>query len=449
MNMDGQDSLSRREFLGRSARLGAAATLAAGLHRPARSQPTSPNERIRLGFIGVGTRALSLLENFLAEPDVEVTAISDVWEEHARHAAEKCPNTPALVQDYRNLLSRKDVDAVVIGTPPHWHCLQAIHACESGKDFYLEKPMTMALGESLVVRNAVRHHNRITQIGTQIHAGDNYRRVVEIVRSGVLGKVGVIRTYHVKNQGPEGIGRTPDCAPPEGLDWNLWCGPAKSRAFNPSIVKSAYDHCSFMDYSGGWTPGMAPHLLDLPFWALALDHPIRVSSSGGRYVIEDLGDAYDTHEVLFQYPNFTLTWSNSTANASGYSVPGPQGKRRDLAVVFQGANATLVSDYKTHDILPERDLSVDTAGIPESEPRSPGHYREWLDCLRSRKQPSCHVGYHYKIDVAIQLSMISLALGRSVAFDPVTETIPNDPEAQRLVRPVYRKPWRFPEGYLS
>ncbi|MCG3195895.1 MAG: Inositol 2-dehydrogenase/D-chiro-inositol 3-dehydrogenase [bacterium] len=450
--MHANDHLSRREFLELSARLGAAGVAATGLPRAAWSEETpstSPNERIRLGFIGVGARGLQVLEEFLKQPDVEVTAICDVWGDHIRQAVEKCPNKPSEIKDYRDLLSRKDVDAVVICTPPHWHCLQAIHACESGKDFYIEKPMTMSVGESLAVRNAVRHHNRITQIGTQIHAGDNYRRVVEIVRSGILGKIGVIRTVHVGNQGPDGLGEMADCDPPRDLDWNQWCGPAKLRAFNPLIAKGAYEHGSFMDYSGGWTPGMAPHILDLPYWALNLDHPIRVSSSGGRYIIQDPGDAYDTHEVLFQYPNFTLTWSSSIVNACGYSLPGPEGTRRTLAIVFQGVNATLVTDYSSHDIVPELGLAIDSAGVPESVPNSPGHYREWLDCLRSRKQPSCHVGYHYKIDVAIQLSLVSLKLGRSVAFDPVTETIPNDPEAQKLVRPIYRKPWRFPDGYLS
>ena len=175
--------------------------------------------------------------------------------------------------DYRELLQRKDLDGVIIGTPPHWHCLMAVDACRAGKDIYLQKPMTLHLAESLAVRNAVRKHQRICQVGTQIHAGANYRRVVELVRSGNLGKISVARTFNVMNQGPQGIGNPPNSAPPAGLDWDRWVGPCPMRPYNPLIVNDAYTNCSFMSFSGGWTPGMAPHIIDLPVWALDLGYP--------------------------------------------------------------------------------------------------------------------------------------------------------------------------------
>ncbi|MCA9428057.1 MAG: hypothetical protein KC994_23465, partial [Candidatus Omnitrophica bacterium] len=210
---------------------------------------------------------------------------------------------------------------------------------------YMEKPMTMGVGESLAVKRAVDKHKRITQIGTQIHAESNYRKVVDIVRSGVLGKISVVRTTNVGNQGPDGIGHTPNSDPPEGLDWDMWCGPDPMRSFNPLIVKRAYENSSFMEYSNGWTPGMAPHIIDLPYWALELGHPTCVSSSGGRYIVDDVGNAYDTHEALFQYPDMTLTWGTSIVNAFGLSSPPPTCKKRNLAISFQGVNGTLVTDY--------------------------------------------------------------------------------------------------------
>ena len=178
---------------------------------------------------------------------------------------------------------RKDLDGVIIGTPPHWHCLMAVDACRAGKDLYLQKPMTLHLAESLAVRNAVRKYQRICQVGTQIHASENYRRVVEWIRSGKLGKISVVRTFNVMNQGPQGLGNVPDGPPPAGLDWDRWVGPCPMRPFNSLIVQDAYTNCSFMDYSGGWTPGMAPHIIDLPVWALELGLPTVTCSSGGRY----------------------------------------------------------------------------------------------------------------------------------------------------------------------
>jgi predicted dehydrogenase len=348
------------------------------------------------------------------------------------------------------LLQQKELDAVIVATPPHWHALQAIATCEAGKDLYLQKPMTLHLAESLAVRNAVRKHQRICQIGTQIHATENYRRVVEYVRSGNLGPIGVVRTFNVMNQHPEGVGRITAKESPEslGIDWNLWCGPAPVRAFNRTLARDAYYHSSWMDYSGGWTPGMAPHIIDLPVWALDLGFPTVTSASGGRFVLKDDGDAYDHHEVLWQYPNRTMTWMSSLTNSYGFDLEGQPQPQRRLGIYFHGANGTIYADYEMFKIVPEGDKMKNCTEPPKSIASSPGHEREWLDCIKSRKLPSCNPDYHVRIDVPIQLSLLSLKLGRSIRFDPVKEQIIGDPEAARAALPKYRAPWRFPEEYL-
>ena len=450
-SMDHTEQLSRRDFLTKSAGIGAmslAAPYFVSAETLGKEGKPAANDRIQLGFIGVGARGTSVLKEFLKESDMVVTAVSDVWKQKRDAAIELCGGTPKGYHDYRELLQDKNVDAVVIETPPHWHALQAIDACEAGKNFYIEKPFTMSIAETLAVRNAVRKHKRLTQVGTQIHAGANYHKVVDIIRSGILGKIGVVRTQNTMNQGIKGLGNPPDCDPPEDLDWNEWCGPARKRSFNPLIVAGAYEHQSFMDYSGGWTPGMAPHIIDLPFWALELGCPLSASASGGRYMIQDAGDCYDTHEVMWQYPNFTLTWRTSLVNSFGLAFPGDDEKRHTLAISFHGSNGTLLSDYGKHAFLPDGDNKLDASDVPKTVPDSPGHYREFLDCLRSGEQPSCNIDYHYKIDIAIRLSLISLELGRTVRFDPETETIPDDPEAAKLAKPTYRDPWKFPEEYL-
>ena len=177
----------------------------------------------------------------------------------------------------------------------------------------------------------MRKHGRISQIGTQHHAREEHHRVIEYVRSGNLGPIGVARSFNVMNQGTAGIGAGGFQNPHEGIDWDLWCGPASLGRFNRKLVADAYHHCSWLDYSGGWTPGNGPHMIDLPITALDLGYPLVTSASGGRFVVRDDGDAYDHHEVLWQYPNLTLTWMMSLTNSYGFDLQGdPQPARRAI-----------------------------------------------------------------------------------------------------------------------
>jgi predicted dehydrogenase len=439
--------LSRREFIQTTAATAAAVPLIIPATALGRGGRPAPSDRINLGIIGVNGMGQSNLENCTEHPDVVVTAICDVYRKRLEEVLAKHKDTAKGHNDYRELLARKDVDAVIIASPPHWHALMAIHAVEAGKDIYLQKPMTLYPDETLAVRNAVNRHKRISQIGTQIHAGSNYRRVVEYIRSGKLGPVSVVRTFNVMNQGPEGIGRAPKEDPPEGLDWNLWLGPGPSRPFNALLFRDSYHHPSFWDYSGGWTPGMAPHILDLPIWALDLGVPRVTSCSGGRFVIRDDGDSPDTQEVVWRYPNMTMTWMMSMCNSFAFDFGRGEPARR-LGIYFHAVNGTLFADYSKYEIVPEGKYLADKTPPPETMAPSPGHEREWLDCIKSRQQPSCSVNYHYKVDLAITLANLSYRLGRSVQFDPATEKIVGDRQAAKLARPAYRKPWKFPSQYM-
>ena len=443
-------SATRRQFLQTTAV--ASAALAVPLFIPAsglgRENQPPPSGRINLGIIGCGGQGQSNLRACASQPEVVVTAACDVWPDRLEHVVSQFKATCKGYRDFRELLQQPGLDAVIIATPPHWHALQAIAACEAGKDIYLQKPMTLHLGESLAVRNAVKKHRVICQVGTQIHASANYRRVVEYLRSGNLGPVGTVRTFNVMNQTPRGVGRSTDRTVPEGLDWNLWVGPAPLSPFNPLIVKDAYNHCSWMAYSGGWTPGMAPHITDLPIWALDLGFPTEITSSGGRFILQDDGDAYDQHEVLWRYPNLTLTWMSSLTNSFGFDFEGDPAPRRRLGTYFHGTNGTLLADYDQLKLVAEGDRMKDLQPPPPSIPPSPGHEREWLDCIKSRQQPSCNPAYHVRVDVPIVLSLLSLRLGRTIRFDPKTEKIIGDSEAAKLAVPKYRSPWKFPSKYL-
>jgi predicted dehydrogenase len=404
------------------------------------------NDKIGLGLIGCGGMGRANLNACARRPAVAVTGACDIWKSRRDAVVTQYQGTARPYHDYREMLQAGDVDAVIIATPPHWHCRQAVDACEAGKDIYLQKPMTLHVGESLAVRNAVRKHKRICQIGTQIHAGENYRRVVEFVRSGKLGPISVARTLNVMNQGPTGIGNTPDSDPPPEIDWTLWVGPGPMRPYNRLLVQNAYNHCSFMAFSGGWTPGMAPHIVDLPVWALDLGYPETTYCSGGRYVIKDAGDAPDVQEVLWQYPDFTMTWTMSLVNSFAFDF-GRGTPARRLGIYFHGTNGTLYADYGTHQVVPEGDWLKDAQPPEKSIPPSPGHEYEWLDCIRTRKQPSCNADYHCKIDVPICLANLSMRLGRAIHFEPAGERIIDD-EAARLAIPEYRDPWKFPVEYV-
>jgi predicted dehydrogenase len=450
--MNKTNALTRRAFIEKAATLSAIGFAAPHLASAADPTPATsprPNSRIHLGIIGCGSMGKSNLNACARHPDVVVTAACDVWESRLEVVTEQFKGTCKGYRDFREMLQQKDLDAVIIATPPHWHALQAIAACEAGKDLYLQKPMTLHLGESLAVRNAVKKHNRISQIGTQIHASDNYRRVVEFIQSGYLGPIGAVRTFNVMNQHPKGVGVAGRKTPPEDLDWNLWVGPAPMTPFNSLLAEDAYNHSSWMAYSGGWTPGMAPHIIDLPVWALDLGFPLNTSSAGGRFVLQDEGDAYDHHEVLWQYPRCTMTWMSSLTNSYGFDLHGEPEPKRRLGVYFHGANGTLYANYDQFKIVPEGDKMKNLTAPPRTIPPSPGHEREWLDCVKSRQQPSCSVFYHVRVDVPIVLSLLSLKLGRSVRFDPATEKIVDDLQAIRQAVPEYRAPWKFPGQYLN
>ncbi len=459
--MSKHNVFSRRDFMAAAAKASAvgvgvpmvvSGSALAGPGRP------GANDRIQIGLIGAGAMGTANLSRCAEYPDVVVTGICDIWKKKREVLLARFKKSAKPYHDYRDMLQQKDVDAVIIATPHHWHCRQAVDTCEAAKDIYLQKPMTLHLAESRVVKNVVLRYNRVCQIGTQIHAGSTYRRVVELVRSGNLGKISVVRAFLVANHAPEGEGNPPDGDPPAGLDWEQWVGPAPMRPFNENIVKSGYAHTLFLDYGGGRTCGMASHILDLPYWALDLDFPIRVTSTSGKYCIKDNTDAPDTHEVTWQFPDLVMTWSMSQVSSFGFNLQdvrrytkhgaAMEGVQRRLGYYFHAVDGTLFGNYDAYTIIPQTKKLADAEPPEKSIPPSPGHEREWLDCIRTRQEPSCGVTYHHKVNTGNMLANLAMKVGRSIRFDPATEKIVGDDEAARLAKPDYRHPWKFPEEYL-
>jgi predicted dehydrogenase len=401
------------------------------------------NDKIVMGFIGVAGRGSGHIDWFGKHKDVEPGAVCDVYQKHLDAAVAKTGGKAKPYKDFRRLLEQKDIDAVVVATPPHWHPLITVLACEAGKDVYVEKPMSLAPAEARAMVKAARANNRVTQVGTQIHADENFHRCVEIVRSGVLGKISAVRVGIALNEAPNGIGFTPDSDPPEGLDWDLWLGPLPKMAFNRAKFEHG-QHRYFAELAGSWINELGPHIGDLAFWALDPGPPKTVQAMGGKFAIKDMSTIPDTMEVLCEYDGLVLTISNTCANCfGGYFQKKPE-ITRNLSVTFQGVNGTLMADYGRYELVSEGDRLKDVKLPEPSLPRSPGHEREFLDCVKSRKQPSCSVAYHYPLHIALNLGHIAMKVGRKVRWDEQKGEIVGDKEANRLVTPQYRAPWDLP-----
>jgi predicted dehydrogenase len=418
------------------------------------------NDRIRLGFIAVGNRGDQVLDGFLAHPDAEVVAICDIHQPYAEFAARKAGGQPQLFKDYRRLLDLKDVDAVVINTPDHWHALQMIHACEAGKDVYVEKPVSLVVSEGRAMVNAAQRFKRVVQVGLQRRSAPFVREAAEIVRSGALGKVTVVRSFHVQNEWPKGIDNPPDEAPPADFDWETWLGPAPKRAYNRN--RTFYRFRWFRDYSGGQLTNFGVHYMDVIQWALGHDAPLAVTAMGGKFAVEDNRDVPDTLEVLWQYPGGTLvTFSQYNATAAPAGLKGGEIEFRGTkgTLYLRGNGYEIVPDDVTPNAFPARtplDRKVERgwrAGAkPLIEPRSAtgqvetaAHARNFLDCVRSRAACHCDMETGHRSTSATLLGNVAHDAKAYLEWDAKAERFTNNERANKRLAYPYRAPYKLPE----
>jgi predicted dehydrogenase len=325
---------TRRTFL--------AMTAAGMAARVLRGAPAG--DRIQIGFIGLGGQGTSRLNEFMRHPDVDAVAVCDVDQTHVDRAAglvEKAQGKkPQVFRDYRKLLERKDLDAVMVATPDHWHALPTIAACQAGKDVFVEKPLSYSIGEGRAMARAAERYKRVTQMGNHIHNDrPTYRRVVEVIHSGALGKINRVDCSLVVGSSP--VKAAPDSTPPPELDYDMWLGPAPKRPYNP--MRSHFTYRYFWDYSGGMLIDFWCHYTDVVYWALDLKAPKSVTAAGGRWGVQDSAETPDTMEVLCEYPDLLLTWTLHPGGRPGFDAMGS-------SVIFQGSNATLVVNYNKYEV---------------------------------------------------------------------------------------------------
>jgi predicted dehydrogenase len=441
--------ISRRSFLGAAVASGAA-TFAA----PAIVRAQNLNDRLNIAIIGSGGRGRANLDGVASE---NIVALCDVNQTNLDSAAALHPKARKIT-DFRRIYDHAhEFDAVVVSTCEHTHAFATLPALQLGKHVYCEKPLTHSIYEARVIREAAAKAKVATQMGTQIHAGDNYRRVVELIQSGAIGKVGEVHVWvgraWGRHESESGCKQANDivCASerpdatneiPSGLDWDLWLGPAPERPFN-DVYFPGPKWYRWWDLGNGTMSDLGSHWIDLPFWALNLDHPLTVEARG-PVAHPEIAPA--SMEVTYTYGArgdrgpLSLTWyqgENRPRQLKEKSIPA-----WDSGVLFVGDKGMLLADYGKHQLLPEAEFKEFQA--PEqSIPASLGHYNEWLHACKTGAPTTCNFEYAGWLTEANHLGNVAYRTGEKLLWDAAAMQVTNTPEAERFIRRAYRKGWEL------
>lgn len=422
-----------------------AAVPAAGAGRA--DQRVGANDKIAIAIIGCGGQGKADLGAFLRVPEIDCRAVAEVDEERLGEAikfvADARGRNPDGYRDFRRILERKDIQAVVVAAPDHWHALPAILACQAGKDVYVEKPLATSISEGRAMVRAARRYNRIVQVGTQQRSSDHFRDAVAFVRSGELGKLRFVRAWACLDW-KGSIGAPADQNPPATVDYDFWLGPAPKRPFNP--MRFHHNFRWFWDYSGGLQVDWGAHMIDVVVWGLG-ESPVGASAVGGKFGYpDDIRETPDTQKSLIEFKTYSILWEHMI----GCGV-GPW--QREHGVEFHGQNGILVVDRGGWEVYSETDAMGPNGRVfrMTAKPRQTSsqdfhfaHVRNFVDCLKTRAKPAGDVEQGHLSIIPSHLANIAFRLGRRVRWDPEKEEILGDAEGQRLVGRAYRSPWALP-----
>jgi predicted dehydrogenase len=436
-------NLSRRHFL-----LGAAAAgLSTGLLRAAdKKQPAS--ERFRLACVGVAGQAGSDIKQLVAG-GAEIVALCDVHESRKEvgEQRERFPKAPFFT-DFRKMIDAGGFDGVLVGTPDHTHAIATLTALRAGYDVYCEKPLTHTVEEARLVAQTAARTKRVTQMGTQIHGSDNYRRVVELIQSGAIGDVKEVHVMCSKSWGGEG--KRGEAQPvPKGLNFDLWLGPAAERPYSSAYVP--FNWRRWWDFGGGTLNDMACHYIDLPFWALKLRHPTRVEAVGPKATVETAPKHLVVHydfPARDKLPALRLSWYDGLELKDGQR-PSLLADHKlmwngkpvtwDNGSLFIGSKGMLLADYGRHVLLPENDFK-DFKYPEKSIPASIGHYKEWIEACKNRGETTCNFNYASALTETVLLGTVAHRAGKPFDWN-AKEMKPSEDAAERFIRKEYRKGW--------
>jgi predicted dehydrogenase len=449
---------NRRRFLETSVAAGLGVGVAAG-----RTAGFGANDRVRVGFIGVGNRGSQLLDVFMGFPEVEVAALCDLYEPYLYRdrsrvsrqwldelggripqMKENLPDSVARYRDFRQVLDRKDIDAVVIATPDHWHALQMIAACESGKDVYVEKPLTATIAEGRKMVATAERTGRVVQVGLQRRSSQVYVNLPALIQGGRIGHVSVARAYHVSNMYPSGIGRKQPTDPPKDFDWDSWLGPREWRPFQENI--HPYRFRWWGDYSsqvGNW----GVHYFDAIRWMLGEETPRWISAHGGKYAVDDDRTIPDTMEVTYEFSSKRILVFGQYEASGGEALErgeielrGTLGNLYSTPAYESGAGYRIVPSPGGQFQPPELKCRPDEVSVERGDP-TVAHVRNFLDCVKSRQTPACPITEGHRSTTYAHLANIALVTGQRIEWDAENERIVDPVGANELLHYEYRKPW--------
>ena len=435
-----QKRVTRRAF----AKTGAAAVfgMAAMKTGAARaSRILGANDRVRLGFIGVANRGGQLIDAFKTHDDAEIVALCDVDKRSLSSAKQKVGGNPDTCADFRELVDRKDIDAVAIATPDHWHAIQTIMACDAGKDVYVEKPLSITIHEGRRMVEAARRNKRVVQVGTHRRSSPLYADLVKRTTGGDFGKICVSRAYRLSNMYPSGIGRERPKSPPQELDWDMWLGPRPEQPYQDNIAPYRFRWWQlYSSQMGNW----GVHYLDAIRWCTGELAPSSVCAMGGRFAVDDDRTIPDTVEANFQFESGRLAiFGQYESSGNPALASGEIELRGTLGTVYVSANG-----YR---VAPERggQFQDRASRMKAEEVKAKGsnvaltalHARNFLDCMRTREKPNADVETGHRSTSFSLMANISLMVGERLRWDAEKERFTNSEEANQLLHYEYRKPW--------
>ncbi|MGH9723323.1 MAG: Gfo/Idh/MocA family protein, partial [Bryobacteraceae bacterium] len=441
---------------------------AAGMTALSSSRVLGANDRINMALVGCGGRGRGVARDIREAGNVAYIAVADVYKTNAGTAREWAGADAKSFQDFRKALELKDVDAVHIATPDHWHAIASILACQAGKDVYVEKPASLTIREGRAMVNAARKHKRIVNVGTQHRSAPHFMKIAEMIQRGDIGQVKFVRIWNYANHTLFPMSPMPDRDPPAGLDWDMYLGPSPKVPFNQKRFLGSFRY--FWDYSGGYITDFGNHRLDTMQQIMNVSAPHTISASGGLYVVKDGRETPDFVSVTYEYDGFIATYEGSNLNSYGmggrtpahryYNSRGEWDQPNGMA--FYGTEAVLVAERIGWEIFPEPDTA--TMGRRRSEgeappvparKRSPNNKRMWenvaeptkahaanfIESLRSRKTPNADIEIGHRGTSVALLGNIAMRTGKKLRWDAKKEEFTGAADASAMLTRNLRKPW--------
>ena len=406
------------------------------------------NDRLAVGFIGLGAMGSGNLGYAMRVPGIEPVAVCDIYQPHlerAQAAAQKGGFQPKPVKDFRDILADKSIDAVCISTPDHWHAYMTVEACKAGKDVYVEKPAATYIGEARAMVQAARKYNRIVQAGTMQRSGGYFKKAAEQVAAGTVGDVTFCHTFQSGSTEQAGFGNPQDGDPPAGLDWDMWLGPAPKVPFNANRwgVKAASfpTFRYFWDYAGGAMTDWGVHLIDPLHQCFNEVMPTSIVALGDKYYVRDNTQTPDTMQATFHYPKFLMTYESRTCN------PLPLfGRDQGAGTTIHGTEGTIFVNRSGCWVIPAGPKSaVQAASWEKNQEMSQmnvPHWKNWVECIKTRQKPMSEIETCARSSTVCLLANVSMRSGLHLDWDEQNWTVKQD-AAKPYLEPHYRSPWKL------